>query len=779
MDLEGKHIIIPASATKHLDLSGGPPMVQAVPEDYVLSANVMMLLDESCGDDIEFIMKTYLPIRILHMPMGSNCVFIEMLGLSSTTVKLAPADIIDNLIEELESSNKTETLTDSVTRFGKFLENIAQIKNTPQIGILPNSQAEPLLELMQWPRQSDIEPYSLALPTVMDERKFKAMANAIRDSYECLNNIQDKIRRFDDILDEKIVKIDRQSSSAVSDRLKRLQDRISTLEEEIQYLESRMEQFSSKDGNSSESKKRMAEIDSSLKARRKALERDCERKDKFEAQTVGQTKILRETQHNMRNFIKGIWQMVERIIHQHFQIIARCSSTSSHSESTLMLPILVAGLSRKGQLRVRLIPPLLLDDVTERVSMRRDFVYPFTEVTSVKDLVQSLTKRANSDITFRKTLRSESQEKNILSLEPTRKTLLDGAKLLLADGLVKESGVEDLKELLSRIPVQKIKISKKGDGTIPAIPTDGSICQVVFNVHNDAGSPIIGAELELGALLLESDKSGRIEISLPPSNYEGIINAVGYHPKQFDFTLNSPGVIAVPIVLSALSREDKLNEELDSLIEKAKRLDTVRTRLNEAFESHGDTLLQIPAYRTILIELLTDLGLEPESWIAEATKKRGMMKRLLKRDERQERIRRDILRLAEESKQTGGIMLLSELLVRLDDRGWETAIEDIEGLLKDMIKEGLLEGITNLEHGTRLVKFIPVALTDDPQRILALASRNDGRLTIEESVIELGWTEERVRNALDLLLANGVAKIQRSFSRSTQYWFPGLKGRKN
>ncbi len=779
MDLEGKHIIIPASATKHLQLSGGPPMVQAVPEDYVLAANVMMLIEESGGDDIEFVLKTYIPIRILHMPKGSNCVFIEMLGLSSTNVQLAPPDIIEGLLLELKSSNRSDTLIDSVGQLGEFLEVIAQLKSTPQIGILPASQAESISELVHWPQQSDLESYSMDLPAIMDEGTFKATDSAIRDSYNCLNNIQDKIRRFDDILDEKIVRIDRLSTSDVSERLKRLQDRISVLEEEIQYLESRREQFSSKDANSSESKKRIAEIESNLKARRKALARDLERKERIEEQTIGQTKILRETQQKMRSFIKGVWPIIERIIHQHFRIITRCSSTPSHSESTLMLPLLVAGFSRKGQLRVRLIPPLILEDATERVSMRRDFVYPFTQISSVRALVDLLTQRANTDITFRKTLRSDSQHKNILSLETTRKTLLDGANLLLADGLVKESRVEELKELLSRIPIQKPKKTRRGDGTIPTIPTDGSICQVVFSIHNDTGSPIIGAELELGALFLESDKSGRIEVSLPLSNYDGIIKAVGYHPKQFDFTLSSPGIIAVPIVLSELSQEDRLNEELDSLIEKAKRLDTVRARLNEAFESHGDTLLQIPAYRTILIELLNDLGLEPESWISEATKKHGMMKRLLKRDERQERIRRDILRLAEESKQTGGVMLFSELLVRLDDRGWETAYEDIEDLLKNMIKEGLLEGITNLEHGTRLVKFIPVALTDDPQRILALASRNDGKLTIEESVIELGWTEERVKNALDLLLVNGVAKIQKSFSRSTQYWFPGLRSRKN
>ena len=67
---------------------------------------------------------------------------------------------------------------------------------------------------------------------------------------------------------------------------------------------------------------------------------------------------------------------------------------------------------------------------------------------------------------------------------------------------------------------------------------------------------------------------------------------------------------------------------------------------------------------------------------------------------------------------------------------------------------------------------------DDPQKILSLASQHDGNLTIETIVVALGWTDERVRNALDLLVSTGVAKVQKSYSKSTQYWFPGFRSRK-
>jgi hypothetical protein len=44
--------------------------------------------------------------------------------------------------------------------------------------------------------------------------------------------------------------------------------------------------------------------------------------------------------------------------------------------------------------------------------------------------------------------------------------------------------------------------------------------------------------------------------------------------------------------------------------------------------------------------------------------------------------------------------------------------------------------------------------------------------------VKLGWTEERVKNALELLVAEGIAKMQKSYSKSTQFWFPGLRGKK-
>lgn len=754
-------------------------MVQAVPKEYTLASNLMMLLEDRKNADIEFLMKTYLPISLVHLGDGLTCTFIEHLGLSSSACRLSPPERAAKLLKRLESSSKPDDIIKIVHGLVEHLQAIANAERKSYVGVLEGPQLDVVAQIAQWPTYTSIEDYSFVLPSTLQKREIEVLSKSLNDSHSSLLAIREAIRRFDDVLEERIISIGRDATKSTSPRLSRLEERIHHLEDEIRYLESRREQFSGKGVKSSESKTRLKEIDADLNARRAALERDKSRKQDILDDSVGQMNRLREAQQKLRTLIKEIWPTIEQIRKGHGFITTSYPSKRKEDEDTiLMLPILLAGLSRKGQLSILLISPMLLEDSRERVGMRKDFIFPFSTYSGLEQMINTLSKRANTDVSFRKTIRNASQERNILALEETRTLILEGARLLLADGLIKESGVEDLQSFLSHIPVHKPRAPTRKTRVIPLVPSDGASCDVVFNVQNDAGSPIEGAVLHISGLRLESNASGQIQISLPPSNYEGFANAKGFHEKQFDFTLDTPGNIVIPIVLSELSHEDHLGRQLDLLVEKAKRLDTIRAKLNEAFEIHGDTLLQIPAYRTILVELLSDLGLEPESWIAEAKKKRGMMKRLLKRDERDDRIRRDILRLAEESKQTGGIMLLSELLVRLDDMGWELSSDEVEATLKDMTKEGLVEGLSSLDNGARLIKFIPVALTDDPQRILTLASRNDGRLTIEEAVVELGWTEERVKNALDLLLANGVAKLQRSFSKSTQYWFPGLKSRK-
>ena len=65
MDFDRYNIIVPVTATRKLQLAGGQVMEQAVPEDYVLAAMVFRAMERSEGRDIEFILKSYLPITVV------------------------------------------------------------------------------------------------------------------------------------------------------------------------------------------------------------------------------------------------------------------------------------------------------------------------------------------------------------------------------------------------------------------------------------------------------------------------------------------------------------------------------------------------------------------------------------------------------------------------------------------------------------------------------------------------------------------------------------------
>ncbi len=465
-----------------------------------------------------------------------------------------------------------------------------------------------------------------------------------------------------------------------------------------------------------------------------------------------------------------------RLLHDAF--LVACSGVGPDKDGvTLMIPFIIIGFSKKGRLRVVVHPPSHLRSIDQQVGRRRDFVYPLIADSGLSSITDELTRRANSDVGFRNFLRTSSKKNNLLAIGVTRSLIREGGKSLQSDGLVKANLLDEISDIISGFPESKkksIKLSKVS----PVLSGSDATCFVRFHVHDVSGKPIEGALLELGAFLLRSDAGGVIKASLPKSRYEGVIRANDYRDRPIEFTLSSTSNLVIPVTLDPFSDEERLTIRFDKLMERAQHIDEIRDRLRDAFQKQGSTLLSIPAYRSAFEELLTELGYEPESWIAEATKKKGMVKRLLKRDDRVEGLRRDILRLAQESKESGGIMMFSEFLVRLDSLGWATKSKEIENIVTSMTKEGLIQGMTRLENGTRLVKFIPVELTRDPTQVLGLAAKTDGRLTIEDVVVGLGWTEDRVANALDLLAENGVAKEQKSYSKSTIYWFPGFRGRR-
>ncbi len=779
MDSPTRQLIIPVMATRTTRLADGQPVKQAVPEDYALAAILINALATKNDNDIEFVLKTYLPIRVVPSTLSSGCFLIEYQGMSSASLISHQEINFGDLLDRVRGSHSSSELLDCIRDCLSVVNTVSTAASQEHLGVLSGPLAACVSQMLEWPTKERLEEYALILPKLLKDSDVEKCAEALQETFRVLHNAGAALSHVDEEVASQMRNIVSEQESQTSTKTTRLNKRITVLRKEVANLESRIEQMTARDSSAGKRSSKMQEIETTLKGRKKALKRDIAKREEILTQvqkTFRDLLIQQEELHSRTESAQSGIENQRRLLHEAF--LVACSGVGPDKDGvTLMIPFIMVGFSKKGRLRVAVYPPSYLLPIDQQVGRRRDYVNPIAADSGLSSITDELTHRANNDVGFRKFLRTSSKNNNLLTIGVTRSLIREGGKSLQSDGLVKVNLLNELSGIISGFPENKKKPMKLSKVS-PLLSGTDTTCFVRFHVHDDSGKPIEGALLELGAFLLRSDAAGVIKASLPKSRYEGVIRANDYHDRPIEFTLSSTSNLVIPVTLDPFSDEERLTIRFDKLMERARHIDEIRARLRDAFQKQGSTLLTIPAYRSAFEELLTELGYEPESWIAEATKKKGMVKRLLKRDDRLEGLRRDILRLAQESKESGGIMMFSEFLVRLDSLGWATKSKEIENIVTSMTKEGLIQGMTRLENGTRLVKFMPVELTKDPTQVLGLAAKRDGRLTIEDVVVGLGWTEDRVTNALDLLAENGVAKVQKSYSKSTIYWFPGFRGRR-
>ena len=779
MDSLTRQLIVPVMATRSTRLADGQPVKQAVPEDYTLAAILINALATKDDNDIEFVLKTYLPIRVVPSTLSSGCFLIEYQGMSSASIVSHQEISFKDLLERVRGIHSSSELLDCIGDCLSVVNVVSSAVSQEHLGVLSGPLAACVSQMLEWPTKERLEEYALILPKLLKDSDVEKCAKALQETFRVLQNAGSVLSRVDKEVASQMRNIVSEQESLTSTKLTRLNQRINVLRKEVANLESRIEQMTARDSSAGKRSSKKQEIETTLKGRKEALKRDIARREEILTQNQETFRDLLIQQKELHSRTESAQSRIEdqhRLLHEAF--LVACSGVGPDKDGvTLMIPFIMVGFSKKGRLRVVVYPPSYLRSIDQQVGRRRDYVYPLAADSGLSSITDKLTRRANSDVGFRNFLRTSSKKNNLLTIGVTRSLIREGGKSLQSDGLVKINLLDEISGIISGFPESRKKPMKLGKVS-PLLSGTGATCFVRFHVHDDSGKPVEGALLELGAFLLQSDAGGVIKAPLPKSRYEGVIRANDYHDKPIEFTLTSTSNLVIPVTLDPLSDEERLTIRFDKLMQRARHIDEIRDRLRDAFQKQGSTLLSIPAYRSAFEELLTELGYEPESWIAEATKKKGMVKRLLKRDDRLEGLRRDILRLAQESKESGGIMMFSEFLVRLDSLGWATKSKEIENIVTSMTNEGLIQGMTRLENGTRLVKFIPVELTKDPTQVLGLAAKRDGRLTIEDVVVGLGWTEDRVTNALDLLAENGVAKVQKSYSKSTIYWFPGFRGRR-
>lgn len=777
MDQDESIVVVPVFSTRRVSIAGGSPMEQAVPQDYALASMLLRALDSRNGRNLEFFIKAYMPFRVHASSLENRYFLSEALGLGTGEIELRKRVDIDGLIAKLRSSETHGELRQCINELHSMLDILSETERISVTGFCPAFIADPISVFFHWPSRNTTDSFSLVLPDVVDLDVLKKNEEMITEASFIQSDYLHKLQKMQNLLHGRIGRLLASGEASTSSQKSKLEERITYLRREIGDLESRLLQLKALESGGT---LRIVELEKQRDARIAALKRDENRLKHVLSSHHDSSNELQEEETAIRQRV----EVLHKSISKGFDsltgyLVAGGGLVQSISSAVLMVPFLFAGFSRKGKLSVDVYPPSYLLETPQSVGRLRDFVDAFTPISDGILIVANLLKeRANSDVSLRKTLRESSATRSLLTHPQGRILLADGIRSLVSDALARESVIEEIDSFLSGLPESETAALPKESYYSQTSRQEEDLCSVTFHIHDASGAPVTRATIELGSLKLRADSKGIIRARLPKNHHEATVLSAGLQPKQLDFTLRTADDIVVPVVMTPLSDEARLEQELDALLERANRIEGIREKLRSAFDRQGDTLLTIPTYRAALEDLLAELGYEPESWIASAMKKKGMVKRLLKKNDRIDGLKRDVLQMAEESRQAGGIMLFSELLVRLANQGWDVNSKEMEAVVSEMSNEGLVEGMYTLDSGALLVKFIPVSLTDDPQQVLSFAAERSGKLAIEDLVVELGWTEERVTNALELLVEKGVAKVQKSYSKSTQYWFPGLRGKK-
>ncbi len=776
MDKKGVPYICPVNAIRTFEVVDGLLMEQAVPEEYTLATYLMRALDARNGRDLEFMIKCYLPILIVKGPSQNQVVLVEPIGFSS--LRRIPH------LSELNFSSLVKRASDvaSLLQLSKLMEDCIRAIDCITTGVtddfpgvVTGTLAVGILEFLGWPSYERPEDYSLTLTGVFDQEAGHSMASSVFAALDIIEQVEGQLP----LLMSELVPVSKElmniEESAQSQMVSRLRDRLDALSETILDLEARFEKLRAS-GRVTEA----GDVEKNLHLRRAALERDKTRLESITSKIQNFESAIEAQSANLGVVVESALSSLEqtRLSLEDLLTHSDASSTPVH-DSFLLLPFIICGFTKKGRLSLTMIPPSRHQKETKGVGLRSEFIDTLEVAShSVQYITNWLTELLEDDLTFRTSVREFSERMNMLSIKPIRDLFAKGARTLVAEGVLRESGIDDMLSFLKGFPELSLPPTASPSFRAMLGISGESVCNLQFHIRDTDGRAVVGAKMQLDGSEFRSDAAGVIKAKIPLGIHLVLLAAQGFKDRSAEFNLQSEGDVVIRLILELLPPEERLDQALDRLLQRSQHISRIREKLRDAFETQGPTLLSIPAYRTALHELLEELGYEPESWIAKAMKKKGMVRRLLKRDDRIDGLRRDILRVADESRESGGLMLFSKLLVRMDDLGWSTDHAEIERVLKEMSREGLVQELMTLESGTLLVRFIPVELTNDPQRILGLADERDGRLTIEDIAVGLGWTEERIEQALKLLVDKGVAKLQKSYSTGTVYWFPGLRRKK-
>jgi len=199
-----------------------------------------------------------------------------------------------------------------------------------------------------------------------------------------------------------------------------------------------------------------------------------------------------------------------------------------------------------------------------------------------------------------------------------------------------------------------------------------------------------------------------------------------------------------------------------------------KDRLRELAKKHGILLALTPELRQEVKELQKKYGIPSSKIITEQLTEHDVLKKFSKIDY-QKLGMLAYQRVLMSKEETGGIIPLSEVFELINTGILKGNVEakDVEKAMKNLKKNKVIEGITQLESGSLLIRFFPIQYTGDEVKVVELA-KEKGVLTLEEVCINLDWSQNRALRALDSLEKTNIAKYRENILTGKHWYFPSI-----
>jgi ESCRT-II complex subunit VPS22 len=217
-----------------------------------------------------------------------------------------------------------------------------------------------------------------------------------------------------------------------------------------------------------------------------------------------------------------------------------------------------------------------------------------------------------------------------------------------------------------------------------------------------------------------------------------------------------------------------------SLASAMETVEKLEEKLSTFARKHKKEIQEDPAFRKKFLEMCAPLGVDPLS------SKKGFWDGVLGIGEFYYELAVKVAEVCLASRsRNGGIMSVAEVQSILKKRGTKFRFsqqdktkvgrysrEDIITAIGKLSK--LKSGFRTVAVGkTIMVISVPTELDNDHMEVMTIAQDVAEGLSVRKVMEIKGWTEERAKRSLDLLLSEGMAWYD-EYSGEELYWFPSV-----